>query len=100
MPIDYRKYHPKWRLISKLVRFKRAQNKCERCTAENYKPHPVIGSKVVLTVAHLDQDVNNNRFSNLAAFCQKCHFAHDQKHNLNKIKYGKDHKSNQGRIDF
>jgi hypothetical protein len=26
----------------------------ERAGAENYKPHPITGSKVVLTVAHLD----------------------------------------------
>jgi len=62
MPINYSEYHPKWKLISKLIRFKRANNKCEWCQAENYKPHPITGSKVVLTVAHLDHDKNNNNF--------------------------------------
>ncbi len=56
MPINYKEYHPKWSLISKLIRFTRAKNKCEWCGAENYKPHPATGSKVVLTVAHIDHD--------------------------------------------
>lgn len=73
MPIDYREYHPKWTLISRLIRFTRAKNKCEKCNAENYQPHPVTGSKVVLTVAHLDHDKTNNRFCNLAALCSKGH---------------------------
>ena len=36
--------------------------------------------KVVLTIAHLDHDVTNNDFSNLKAFCQRCHLAHDKDH--------------------
>ena len=35
--------------------------------------------KVVLTVAHLDHDVNNNDFTNLKALCQRCHNRHDVK---------------------
>jgi len=35
MPINYKEYHPKWSLISKLVRFRRAQNKCEFCGVPN-----------------------------------------------------------------
>ena len=33
--------------------------------------------KVILTVAHLDHDVNNNDFSNLKALCQRCHNRYD-----------------------
>ena len=36
--------------------------------------------KVVLTVAHLDHDVNNNNYSNLKALCQRCHNRHDVNH--------------------
>jgi len=89
MPVDYKEYHPKWKRMSLFIRFYRAKSKCERCGAENYKPHPVTGSKVVLTVAHLDHDIKNNRFSNLAALCQRCHFEHDRKDNLIRRKYGK-----------
>jgi hypothetical protein len=34
--------------------------------------------KIVLTVAHLDHDINNNDFSNLSARCQRCHNRHDK----------------------
>jgi len=86
MPIDYSKYHPKWKLISKLIRFKRAQNKCEWCGAENYQPHPITGSRVILTCAHIDRDVTNNRFNNLAALCQRCHLNHDREESVRKRK--------------
>jgi hypothetical protein len=36
--------------------------------------------KIVLTVAHLDHNVNNNDPSNLKALCQKCHLNHDKTH--------------------
>ena len=36
MPIDRKKYHPKWSLISRLVRFRRAGNHCEQCGLRNY----------------------------------------------------------------
>jgi hypothetical protein len=32
---------------------------------------------IVLTIAHLDHDVNNNNPSNLRALCQRCHNRHD-----------------------
>ena len=95
MPIDYKEYHPKWSLISRLIRFNRAKNKCEICAAKNYEPHPVTGSRVVLTVAHLDHDKSNNRFSNLKAICQRCHLALDAKQHAQSRKYGRDWKKNQ-----
>lgn len=36
MPINYKEYHPKWSLISRLIRFKRARNCCEECGIGNY----------------------------------------------------------------
>ncbi len=89
MPIDYKEYHPKWSLISRLIRFVRAKNHCEWCGAENYKAHPKTGSKVCLTVAHIDHDKTNNRFYNLAALCQRCHLWHDIKQHIDNRKYGK-----------
>ena len=38
--------------------------------------------KVVLTIAHLDQDKNNNDYDNLAALCQKHHLKIDLKHHM------------------
>ena len=95
MPINYKEYHPKWKLISRLIRFKRAGNKCEWCGAKNYEPHPVTGSKVVLTVAHIDHNINNNRFNNLAALCQKCHLNHDLPQHIDSRKYGRNWKRDQ-----
>ena len=36
--------------------------------------------KVVLTIAHLDHDINNNNYSNLKALCQIHHLRHDIGH--------------------
>lgn len=98
MPINYRDYHPKWSLISRLIRFNRAQNKCEKCEAVNGQPHPVTGSKVVLTVAHVDQDRRNNRFWNLRAWCQRCHLGHDRKTHIYNRKYGRETKYVNGKL--
>lgn len=95
MPINYKDYHPKWRLISKLIRFKRAKNKCEWCEAENHQPHPITGSHVILTVAHIDRNTDNNRFNNLAALCQKCHLNYDRPQHVRNRKYGRYHKKAQ-----
>lgn len=73
-------YPPFWRKLSAHIRFVRANNCCEVCGAVNREPHPVTGSKVVLTVAHLDHDPTNNRFSNLKAMCQRCHLTYDAPH--------------------
>jgi len=98
MPIDYSEYHPKWHLISRLIRFYRANNKCEWCGAENRQPHPVTGSIVTLTVAHLDHDKSNNRFNNLAALCNRCHLNYDRKRHIAKRMYG--HGVGQKKINF
>jgi len=34
--------------------------------------------RIVLTVAHLDQNPGNNAADNLRALCQKCHLQHDK----------------------
>lgn len=42
---------------------------------------------IVLTVAHLDHDINNNSFFNLKAMCQKCHNSYDKSYRRsNRIK--------------
>lgn len=95
MPIDYSTYHYKWKLISYFIRHYRAKDKCEWCGAENGEPHPVTGSTVILTVAHIDQDKRNNRFHNLAALCQRCHLGHDKYQHARNRKYGRNHKEKQ-----
>lgn len=85
VPIDYKLYPKDWKYISADV-VKRAGNRCEGspaypdCRAENGKPHPITESRVVLTVAHLDHDIGNNKWDNLKAWCQRCHLTYDSKH--------------------
>lgn len=96
MPIDYSEYHPKWRLIVRLIR-RRSGDACEgspkhpNCRALNKLPHPETGSVVVLTTAHLDGDKTNNQFNNLRHLCQRCHLAHDIGHHVMNRKYGIKH---------
>jgi len=83
MPIskeNWKRYPKNWKQISKFIRLVRAANKCEMCGAENYKPHPVTGSRVVLTVGHLDHNPENNDYNNLMAMCQYCHNNYDKYH--------------------
>jgi len=76
------RYPKDWPQISKRIREK-AGNRCEGspafpdCRAENGQPHPVTGSRVVLTVAHLDHQPENCDDDNLRAWCQKCHNTYD-----------------------
>lgn len=81
MPIrlEMKARYPKdWKTRSRFVRFYRAKNKCEWCGAENGKPHPLTGSKVVLTCAHVhDRRPESASLLNLAALCQRCHIRHD-----------------------
>lgn len=82
MPCDYRKYPPNWKEIRAQI-LERAGNRCEgspaypECRAENGKLHPVTGSKVVLTIAHLDNVPAHCEPKNLRAWCQRCHLTYD-----------------------
>ena len=49
-----------------------------RCAAVNRLPHPVTGSRVVLTVAHLDHTPEHCDDDNLRAMCQRCHLNYDR----------------------
>lgn len=59
--------------ISRRIRSERARGRCEWCSAENHKPHPATGSRVVLSVTHLDHGRRDNDQNNLAILCQRCH---------------------------
>lgn len=50
------------------------------CCVPNYGTHPSTGSRVVLTIAHLDHTPEHNDPSNLRAMCQACHLAYDREH--------------------
>ena len=77
-PENKARYPKDWKIRSRFVRFFRARNRCEWCGAENYQPHPITGSRVVLTVAHVfDDRPEASSLLNLAALCQRCHNRHD-----------------------
>ena len=71
-----------WRDLIEWVRL-RSGNRCEGspaypdCRAENGKPHPVTGSIVVLTVAHVQHSLDRNGPKDLKHWCQRCHNTHD-----------------------
>lgn len=78
LPENRNRYPKDWPLRSRFIRHYRARNRCEWCGAQNGEPHPVTGSKVVLTVAHIwDDRPEAASLLNLAALCQRCHNRHD-----------------------
>lgn len=101
-PSERARYPADWPAISLRIR-ERAGGRCEcfgdcgrdhdeeacaesvpyveaRCEAQNGRPHPVTGSKVVLTVAHLNHTPEDCRDVNLLAMCQRCHLKYDAAH--------------------
>lgn len=88
-------YGPTWDDVSRSIREDRALGRCEcegecgwtrhpdgtgRCLATNGAPSPYTGSRVVLTVAHLDQNGHEGEHQpdRLKAMCQGCHLAYDR----------------------
>ncbi|MDO5329029.1 MAG: HNH endonuclease signature motif containing protein [Coriobacteriia bacterium] len=81
MPIlkENRHRYPKnWKQIRADI-LERAGNKCEFCGIENHSINS-WGSKVVLTIAHLDHVPENCDPENLRALCQRCHNKYDVEH--------------------
>ena len=103
MPVDMKRYPKNWKKIVAKVA-KRSGGVCEctgecgakhnsllgdnRCDAVNYEPHPITGSKVILTTAHLGirkrdgsagdkHDKMDCRMKNLKHMCQRCHLLFD-----------------------
>ena len=68
----------------------------KRCSAWNHKRHPRTGSKVVLTIAHLDHDPGNSDPANLRALCQQCHNRYDAEHRLANARARRRRESGQG----
>ena len=75
-------YPPDWFEIAQLVKIE-AGWCCEGspaypdCRASHGQAHPVTGSRVVLTVGHLDHNPANVKRANLKAWCQRCHVTYD-----------------------
>ena len=82
-PENRGRYPANWKAEIRPSILARAGNRCEGspkypdCRAANGEPHPVTGSRVVLTVAHLDHTPENCAPENLRAWCQRCHTTYD-----------------------
>lgn len=91
-PENRDRYPDDWPAISAWVRFSRALGHCEcegecgrgthegRCPNRNGQSAYGTGSKVILTVAHLDHTPENCDPANLKAMCQGCHLHYDREH--------------------
>lgn len=98
-PENAKKYPADWKAIVAKIR-ERAGGRCEcrgecgrdhagRCPAVNGRAHPVSGSRVVLTTAHLWRgpcapcDARGEKcgyLDHLAHYCQRCHLYYDLEH--------------------
>lgn len=91
-PENRARYPRNWPAISLDIRTNRAAGQCEchgecgrgthdgRCPNLNGQSAYGTGSKVVLTVAHLDHTPENCHPTNLRAMCQGCHLHYDRDH--------------------
>jgi len=72
-------YPLNWKQLRGKV-LERADNKCELCGKENYSLSD-RGTKVILTVHHIDGQKSRKNLINLIALCNKCHLRLDlEKH--------------------
>lgn len=80
-PENRARYPKNWREIRQEI-LGRADHCCEwpGCGVANGSMNPRTGSRVVLTIAHLDHQPENCAHSNLMAMCQEHHLAYDAKH--------------------
>jgi hypothetical protein len=113
MPIDYKKYPANWKIMRELI-LRRADNECELCflgnghyvvrkdgrpycrslekkdaddfVKNNFKKYKLKVIKIVLTIHHIDGNINNMHDRNLIALCQRCHLRLDEPFKLKKRK--------------
>lgn len=105
MPCDSSRYHPDWTSIVRQIKAQ-ADDRCEFCGVPNgaygfreegtglfFEGDPDSGPcsqtpgprcfRIVLTIAHLNHDIDDNDPANLRCLCQKCHLAWDRQHHAN-----------------
>ena len=101
MPINYKEYPLNWKTEIRPSVLERAGNCCEFCGIPNYTIKE-NGTKVVLTIAHLDHDKLNHDVSidRLRALCQKCHLIYDIEHHVANRKYGRGYRENNYKLDL
>jgi 5-methylcytosine-specific restriction endonuclease McrA len=111
MPINYKDYPDNWKEEIRPAILKRENYRCKFCGVR-HKAYGIRDEKgqfieldktdkdaviksgkkfirVILTIAHLDHNIQNNDFSNLAALCQKCHNNYDKEYRIAKRRINK-----------
>lgn len=99
-PENVSRYPPNWRELRRQI-LARANGMCERCGVPNHvwrirgtdtwsrnemqvetwaTCDELQVSYIVLTVAHLNHQPEDNRLENLQTLCQRCHLRLDQQH--------------------
>lgn len=81
-----KRYGPKWKQISKNIRFRRAHGRCENCGAIHGQRFLFTKGEIRLSACHRDHTPENNSASNLAAWCQSCHLEYDRQDNLRRAR--------------
>lgn len=94
-PENRARYGDDWPAFSNHIRFERAEGRCEcegecrmpghmnatgRCENRHGTPSVYTGSKVVLTVAHLNHVPEQRGDDEVKAMCQGCHLWYDRAH--------------------
>ncbi|HWK58717.1 MAG TPA: hypothetical protein VNQ80_15345 [Parapedobacter sp.] len=100
MPCDYSEYPANWNEIRQRI-LERANHCCEFCGVANYTVK-ANGTKVVLTIAHLDHDKSNADVldDRLRALCQACHLKYDLPRHIENRKYGRNWRRDQLKLNF
>lgn len=107
MPCNYKDYPPNWKTEIRPAILERDGHKCKFCGVQDravgyrdasdnwHNIEPTMQGetdaldawergfksvRIILTIAHLDNNLKNNDYSNLAALCQRCHNRHDREH--------------------
>ena len=95
-PENKARYPKDWKQIRAHI-LDRAGNRCEFCGVENHSVRD-NGTKVVLTIAHLEHQPENCSPENLRALCQKCHLTYDAKHHAQTRRQTREAKELSGRL--
>ena len=81
-PENKARYPKNWKDIRARI-LQRANNRCEFCGVENhtYRLNSKTGKNayIVLTVAHMNEVIEDCSDENLKALCQRCHNQYDAK---------------------
>ena len=79
-PENKGRYPKDWKQIRQRI-LERADNRCEFCGVENhsYRLNEKTGkyAYIVLTIAHMNEVIEDTSDGNLKALCQRCHNRYD-----------------------